>query len=60
MTVTAAVLREQTGVVLNPWQFNAVWLWAPAALIALGALAGTVPAWVAYRMDVAQGLTPDA
>ena len=60
MTATAAVLREQTGVVLDPWQFNAVWLWAPAALIALGALAGTVPAWVAYRMDVAQGLTPDA
>ena len=60
LSVTAAVLREQTGVVIDPWQFNAVWLWAPAALLGLGALAGVVPAWVAYRMDVAQGLTPES
>lgn len=60
LTVTAAVLREQTGVVIDPWQFNAVWVWAPAALIGLGALAGLAPAWVAYRMDVAGGLTPDS
>ncbi len=60
LSVTAAVLREQTGVVIDPWQFNAVWIWAPAALLGLGALAGVVPAWVAYRMDVAQGLTPES
>jgi len=60
LTATAAVLREQTGVVIDPWQFNPVWLWAPAALIGLGGLAGVVPAWVAYRMDVAGGLTPES
>lgn len=60
LSVTAAVLREQTGVVIDPWQFNWVWVWAPAALLGLGALAGTVPAWVAYRMDVAGGLTPES
>ena len=58
--IAAAIIREQTGVVIDPWQFNTVWLWAPAALIALGALAGTVPAWVAYRMDVAEGLNPES
>ncbi len=58
--IAAAIIREQTGVVINPWQYNAVWLWAPAALIALGAVAGVVPAWVAYRMDVASGLNPES
>lgn len=60
LSVTAAILREQTGVVIDPWQFNPVWIWAPAALIGLGGLAGLVPAWVAYRMDVAEGLTPES
>ncbi len=60
LSATALILREQTGVVIDAWQFNAVWLWAPATLLGLGALAGMVPAWVAYRMDVAAGLTPDS
>ena len=60
LTTTALILREQTGVVIDPWQFNAVWLWAPAALLGLGAVAGSVPAWVAYRMDVAASLSPDS
>lgn len=58
MAATASIIRTQTGVVLNPFQFNAVMLWAPAALIALGALAGIVPAIKAYRTDVATHLIP--
>ena len=58
MTGVASVIRAQTGVVLHPWAFNAVMLWAPAAFIALGALAGIVPALKAYRTDVAQNLVP--
>jgi putative ABC transport system permease protein len=54
----ASVMRVQTGVVLDPFKFNPVMLWAPAALITLGALAGIVPALKAYRTDVAQHLTP--
>ena len=53
MGATASIIRAQTGVVLDPFQFNAVMLWAPVALIALGALAGIVPAVKAYRTDVA-------
>ena len=58
VTVVAGVMRAQTGVVIDPFKFNAVMLWSPAALIALGALAGIVPAVKAYRTDVAENLTP--
>ncbi len=57
-TVAANVIRAQTGVVLDPLKFNAIMLWAPAALIILGALAGVIPAIKAYRTDVAQNLSP--
>jgi putative ABC transport system permease protein len=58
MTAAAKVIRAQTGIVLDPYQYNAVMLWAPAALISLGALAGIVPAMKAYRTDVATYLAP--
>jgi putative ABC transport system permease protein len=57
-TVAAGIIRAQTGVVLDPLKFNAVMLWAPAALIVLGALAGVIPAIKAYHTDVAQNLAP--
>jgi len=59
-TVAAGIIRAQTGVVLDPLKFNAVMLWAPAALIVLGALAGVIPAIKAYRTDVAQNLAPSS
>jgi putative ABC transport system permease protein len=58
MTGAAEIIRAQTGVVLDPMKFNPVMLWAPAALITLGALAGIVPAFKAYRTDVAEHLAP--
>jgi putative ABC transport system permease protein len=58
MAIVAGIIRAQTGVVLEPFAFNAVMLWAPAGFIALGALAGIVPAVKAYRTDVAENLTP--
>ena len=58
MTGAAVVIRAQTGIVLDPFKFNPVMLWAPAALIGLGALAGVVPAVKAYRTDVAEHLVP--
>jgi putative ABC transport system permease protein len=56
--VAAAVIQDQTGVVLDAFSWHAVMLWAPAGMIALGALAGVVPAWKAYRTPVAQNLVP--
>jgi putative ABC transport system permease protein len=58
VTVVAGVMRAQTGVVIDPFKFNAVMLWSPAVLIALGALAGIIPALKAYRTDVAENLSP--
>jgi putative ABC transport system permease protein len=58
LTAVAAVVRSQTGVVLDPWAPNAVMLWAPLGMIALAALAGLVPAWKAYRTPVAENLAP--
>ena len=58
MAAAAAVIRAQTGVVLDPAKFNIVMVVAPAALIILGALSGIVPAIKAYRTDVAEHLAP--
>ena len=53
-----AVVYSQTGVVLNAWQGDpALWL-TPFAIVAIGALAGLLPAWKAYRTDVAEHLAP--
>lgn len=57
-SAVAAVIRAQTGVVIDPWIFHGVMLWASAGLIALAALAGLVPALKAYRVDVAENLAP--
>lgn len=53
-----AVVYSQTGVVLNAWQGDpTLWL-TPFAIVAIGALAGLLPAWKAYRTDVAEHLAP--
>lgn len=56
--VAAGVIRAQTGVVLDAFAWHPVMLWAPLGMIAMGALAGVVPAWKAYRTPVAENLVP--
>ncbi len=52
------IVRAQTGVVLDAFRLDpALWV-TPMAMVALGALAGLVPAFKAYRTDVASNLTP--
>ena len=58
ISIVTQIIRRQTGVVLEPFAFNPVMLWEPVVFVALGALAGIVPAIKAYRTDVAQNLTP--
>lgn len=60
LAVAASLVRAQTGVVIDPFQPGWVWLWAPASLIGLSALAGIVPAFKAYDVDVASSLTPES
>jgi putative ABC transport system permease protein len=54
----AAIIQEQTGVVLEPWKWNTVFWWAPAALTGLAVLGGLVPAFKAYRVPVAETIAP--
>ncbi|MHC5019414.1 MAG: ABC transporter permease, partial [Planctomycetota bacterium] len=52
------VVREQTGVVLDPWQTHAIMLWMPLGAGAVGAVAGLIPALKAYTTNVASNLVP--
>ena len=56
----AGIIRERTGIVLDPFQFHPVMLWAPALMIGLSLLAGLVPGWKAYRTSVADNLAPQS
>ncbi len=65
--LAAAAIRSQTGVVLDVFAFGSTQIgaWnlpvvvaAPLAMVAIGALSGLLPAWKAYRTDVAADLTP--
>lgn len=58
LATAGAVIRAQTGVVLDVFAWNTMLVWAPLGLIALSAFAGLVPAWKAYRTDVAENLAP--
>jgi putative ABC transport system permease protein len=58
LTGVAAIIRAQTGVLLQTFAYNHVMLWAPLGMIALCAVCGLVPAWKAYRTDVADNLAP--
>jgi putative ABC transport system permease protein len=53
-----AVVRAQTGVVLDALAPHWALLLGPLGLTLLGAASGLLPAWRAYRTDVAGGLSP--
>ena len=57
-STAAAVIRFQTGVVLNPFALHSAMMWTPAGMIALGALTGCIPAAKAYLTPVAENLLP--
>lgn len=54
----AVVIRAETGVVLDVLKPGPVLLAAPLVMIALGILAGVIPAVKAYSTDVASNLAP--
>lgn len=58
LSVAAKIIRAQTGIVIDVFAFHPVLILAPAAMIALGALAGVIPAIKAYSTDVASNLAP--
>ncbi len=60
LSAAAAVVRRETGVVLDPLAWHPALLLTPLGTVALGALSGLLPAWKAYATDVAQNLLPDS
>ncbi len=58
MLVTASVVRDQTGVVLDVFRFEWALVFTPLMMIAVGAIAGILPAIKAYRTEVAEYLSP--
>lgn len=58
ISAAAAVVRAQTGVVIEVWAWDAVLGVAPAGLVGLAVLGGVVPAVAAYRTPLAENLAP--
>ena len=56
MTFAAEIVRARVGVVIDPMAGNLVLLWTPLGMIGISALAGLIPAFKAYRTDVAENL----
>jgi len=54
----SAIIRAQTGVVIDPLEFHPVMIAAPLGITALAALCGVFPALKAYRTDVASSMSP--
>ena len=52
------ILRTRIGVLFEPWAWNPVMVWGPVLMLALSIAAGILPAWRAYRLSVADGLSP--
>ncbi len=53
----AGYLQSEVGVTLSPLSFHREEVFVLAGLLVLGLLAGTIPAWKAYRTDIADGLS---
>ncbi|MEM8709440.1 MAG: FtsX-like permease family protein [Planctomycetota bacterium] len=56
LTVSAAIIREQTGVVMEAISYHPALVWTPIGMVIIGAIAGVFPALKAYSTDVARTL----
>ena len=57
-TSASTIVRAQTGIVLDLLKFHPAFVVVPVCVILLGVIAGVVPAFKAYRTDIATNLTP--
>ncbi len=58
LSATSAMIRTQTGVVIDVMQFHPILILTPLGMIILGAIAGILPAYKAYSTDVATNIVP--
>jgi putative ABC transport system permease protein len=54
--IASYFIREQTGVLLSPFEFDLTFFYVFFAIIILGIVSGLPPAWSAYRVDISQNL----
>lgn len=59
-TVGGRIIWTQTGIVISPFAWHPALLLVPVAILAMSAACGLLPAWRAYRTDVARNLSPIA
>ena len=60
LSLAFVIVRAQTGVVLDVLTVDPVLWWTPLGMLAVGAVAGIIPAVKAYRTDVATHLVPSS
>lgn len=58
LAATKVIVKAQTGVVLSVWLMDSMLWLTPLLMLAIGALAGLIPALKAYCTDVAEHLAP--
>ena len=59
-STAAQIIREQTGVVLDLFAFQPIFVWVPAGMLVLGVISGLLPAIVAYQTEVSRNLAPSS
>jgi putative ABC transport system permease protein len=60
LAAAAAVIRQETGVVLDLGAWHPALLWTPIGMVVVGAVSGCIPAIKAYSTDVARVLSESA
>ena len=58
--VAESIVRDQTGVVLDLFSYQPVFLWVPGGMLLLGVVSGLLPAIVAYQTEVSRNLAPSS
>ncbi len=59
ISLASFIIRKQTGVVLDILSIHPVLIITPFVMILLGAVAGIIPAYKAYKTEVASSLSPN-
>lgn len=60
ISLASFIIRKQTGVVLDILSIHPVLIITPFVMILLGAVAGVIPAYKAYKTEVASSLSPNS
>ena len=60
LSTAAGIIREEIGIILNNFSYSPILWIGPAVMIGVALLTSLIPAFKAYRIDVAQNLKPES